>query len=280
MKSYKKIESRSNPLIVECAKLNLKKYRESCQRFFTEGKKLALEAAMAGISPIYVIYDEEFADENVNFCRDIEERFDNGTEYFVTKNENLRKISGEASPEGIICVFKHIDKIKKIDKINTTMPEKTPHKTDGCAVVLESLRDPGNLGTVIRTALAFEIDELFVSPDCADLYNLKALRGSMGAVFRQNITICDSLDAVAYLRATGRRVYATALHDKALLLGRIEIDVNTAFVIGNEANGLRRETVNACDGCMLIPMGKYSESLNASVASAVLMWELTKNKHN
>lgn len=275
---YKKIESKSNPLIADTAKLSLKKYRDSKQMFFTEGKKLAKEAALAGISPIYVLYSEEFADDNVNFCREIEEYFNNDTEYFVTKIENLRKISGETAPEGIVCVFKHIDKIKKIDKINTSMSEKMPHKTDGSAVVLESLRDPGNLGTVIRSALAFEIGELFVSPDCANLYSLKTLRGSMGAVFRQCITVCDSADAIEYLRNTGRRVYAAALHDKARLLGQFDIDGNTAFVIGNEANGLRNETVSACDGCVLIPMGRYSESLNASVAASVLMWELAKNK--
>lgn len=275
---YKKIESKNNPLIADTAKLSLKKYRESKQMFFTEGKKLAKEAALAGVSPIFVLYSEEFADSNVNFCREIEEYFNNDTEYFVTKIENLRKISGETAPEGIVCVFKHIDKIKKIDKINTSMSEKMPHRTDGSAVVLESLRDPGNLGTVIRSALAFEIGELFVSPDCADLYSLKTLRGSMGAVFRQCITVCDSADAIEYLRNTGRRVYAAALHDEALLLGQFDIDRNTAFVIGNEANGLRSETVSACDGCVLIPMGRYSESLNASVAASVLMWELAKNK--
>ncbi len=275
---YKRIDSKSNPVITECTKLNMKKYRDMNRMFFTEGKKLAYEAAKAGLIAKKVIVDEEFYRSNVNFCADLENKFGQATEYFVTKLDNIRKISEQNSPEGIICVFEYIDKIKKIDKINTSMSEKTPHMSEGSAMVFESLRDPGNLGTVIRTALAFDIGEIFLSPDCTDLYSLKTLRGSMGAVFYQSITVCDTHDAIEYLKGTGRQVYAAALHTEALRLDEASVSSDTAFVIGNEANGLRDDTIQLCDGCVLIPMGASSESLNASVASSIFMWELKKAK--
>ncbi len=276
--NYKRIDSKSNPVITECTKLNMKKYRESKRLFFTEGKKLAREACMAGLNAKKVIVDEIFYNENVNFCSELESAFGAETEYFVTNTDNIRKISEQNSPEGIICVFGYIDKIKKTDKINTSMHEKTPHTQSGCAMVFDSLRDPGNLGTVIRTALAFGIDEIFLSPDCADLYSLKTLRGSMGAVFHQRITVCPTENTVEYLKSTGRNVYAAALHTDAVSLDRLNITGNTAFVIGNEANGLTDGIISLCDGCAVIPMGENSESLNASVAASVFMWELKKSK--
>ncbi len=275
---YKRIDSKSNSVITECAKLNMKKYRESTGTFFTEGKKLAREAFDAGCKPLKVIYSEEFLTENVNFCNDIEKRFGNDTEYFVTKIENLRKITSQDAPEGVVCVFLHIDKIKKIDKINTYMRTRISDLIEKRVMVLESIRDPGNLGTMIRTALAFGIDELFITPDCADLYSLKTLRGAMGAIFRQSITICDSIYAVDMLKECGKTVYAAALHKESVPLTDLDVSVNTSFVIGNEANGLREETIEHCDGCVIIPMGEHSESLNASVAASVFMWELSKNK--
>ncbi len=275
---YKRIDSKNNPVITECAKLNMKKYRDRYSLFFTEGKKLAYEAAKAGMHPEKVIVDENFYEANVNFCTELESIFGVGTEYFVTREDNIRKISEQNSPEGIICVFKYIDKIKKIDKINTSMSEKTPHTRSGCAMVFDSLRDPGNLGTVLRTALAFGIGEIFLSPDCVDLYGLKVLRGSMGALFRQCVTVCPSADAIDYLKSTGRAVYAAALHTEAVQLDKMSITGDCAFVIGNEANGLGEDIIGMCDGCVVIPMGEYSESLNASVASSVFMWELSRQR--
>ncbi len=275
---YKRIDSRSNPVITECTKLNMKKYREQSCLFYTEGRKLANEAARAGLKAVKVIVEENFYNENVNFCSELELKFGDETEYFVTNEDNIRKISEQNSPEGIICVFGYIDKIKKIDKINTSMHEKTPHTSDGCAMVFDSLRDPGNLGTVIRSALAFGIDEVFLSPDCTDLYSLKTLRGSMGAVFYQKITVCPTSCAIEYLKNTGRSVYAAALHTRSLLLNELDVTPHTAFVIGNEANGLPDSIIEQCDGCALIPMGENSESLNASVAASVFMWELKKSK--
>ncbi len=276
--NYKRIDSRSNPVITDCTKLNMKKYREQYRLFYTEGKKLAYEAARAGLKPRKVIVEENFYNENVNFCAELQSKFGQNAEYFVTHCDNIRKISEQNSPEGIICVFEYIDKIKKIDKINTSMCEKTPHMSKGRAMVFDSLRDPGNLGTVVRTALAFGIDEIFLSPDCTDLYSLKALRGSMGAVFYQRITVCNTADAIEYLKNTGRSVYAAALHTDAYSLDELIITPDTAFVIGNEANGLPDSVIELCDGCALIPMGENSESLNASVAASVFMWELKKSK--
>jgi TrmH family RNA methyltransferase len=144
-------------------------------------------------------------------------------------------------------------------------------------LMLESVRDVGNIGTIIRSARAFGIDLLVISTDCADLYNPKTIRASMGALFTQRIVVLESISSAAFaLRSNGSRVYAAALVRDAKKLGEIELKMGDAILIGNEGHGLSQESVNACDECVYIPMEAGSESLNASIAASICMWELYK----
>ena len=142
-------------------------------------------------------------------------------------------------------------------------------------MLLESVRDPGNLGTIIRGASAFGVDRLIISEDCADLYNAKTVRASMGTVFRQYIDRVENMPcAIRALRKSGRTIYAAALDSSALRLGEASLNSRDGIVIGNEGHGLSAETIDACDRCLFIPMAEGTESLNAAMAATVCMWEM------
>lgn len=143
------------------------------------------------------------------------------------------------------------------------------------AVVLENVQDPGNVGTVVRTANAFGIDCVILTDACADLYNSKTVRATMGAIFRQKVLTVGSDDLSAFLKSKGLKLYGAALTDKAQDVRCVELK-NAAVAIGSEGRGLSDKLLNMCDGQIIIPMEENSESLNAAVAASVLMWEMRR----
>lgn len=144
-------------------------------------------------------------------------------------------------------------------------------------MLVEDIRDPGNLGTIMRTAAALGVDRLILIGDCADIYSSKTIRGSMGAAFRLNTLRCrDGAALVGALRAAGRRVFAAALRDDAVRLDDANLTSDDCVVIGNEGHGLSDAVIAASDGCVIIPMSAGSESLNAATAATIFMWETRK----
>ncbi len=144
-------------------------------------------------------------------------------------------------------------------------------------MALSSVRDPGNIGTLMRTASAFGVDTLILSSDCADIYNPKTVRASMGALFRQKTVIADDLAALlSNLKTSGRRIIAAEPDASALPIGEAKLSAEDCIVIGNEGHGVSEEVLAVCDTSVFIPISSSTESLNASVAGAVLMWEMSK----
>ena len=133
-------------------------------------------------------------------------------------------------------------------------------------IVLEGVQDPGNVGTVIRTANALGMDAVVLTGACADLYGPKTVRAAMGALFRQPV-----------LRANGLKLYGAALTDTAQDLRRVPL-TPAAVAIGSEGRGLSAELLAQCDGQIIIPMQPGAESLNAAVAAAVVMWEIARTE--
>lgn len=269
------ITSRQNAQVSLACKLGEKKHRQSERMFRFDGVKLFCEAVQRGVELAFVLVDETQKDavsakakalyglglDNAN-CR-----------ILYLSHELFVKISDENAPEGIICVAKYIDKFHKIATIYSS--EDMPK---GRILLCESLRDPGNVGTVVRTAYAFGIDWLVLSDDCADLYNSKTLRGSMGTLFSQRILRTGDMPGlIRSLQKDGRRVYAAALDESARQLGSFAWGATDCAVIGNEGHGLSKAVLDACDASVYIPMAGDAESLNASVAAAVLMWEMCRN---
>lgn len=271
------IYSRQNRTVVEVCKLSDRKARDAGKLFRFDGIKLFEEAVKKGVEIQTVLLRASSADkieaEMTRRCGEgVLERF---PRVLMLSDEVFEKISEEKSPEGVICVAKYIDKFQKFATIYNSgnfLPSK-----EECLVLVEAVRDPSNVGAIIRSAAALGVDRLIMSADCADIYHPKAVRASMGTLFDQKINrVQDMAKTVQDLRADGRRVFAAALKEDAKVLGSFSIGKGDCVVIGNEGHGLSEETINACDGCVIIPMTERAESLNAAVAASILMWEFSK----
>lgn len=268
------ISSRTNPLVVAVAKLEDKKYREREGLFRFDGLKLFREAVLCKLPIEYLLLRQSTSERILS---DIERAFEDcdavcESKVILLGDSAFEKISSEKAPEGIICVSKHIDNFHKIGKIDTETAS-----SEQKILLLESIRDPGNLGTIMRTASAFGYQMLVISQDCADLYNSKTLRAAMGAAFRtKTLRVPQIKEAIDMLSLYKRRVFAAALDEKAAKLGSFSIKSTDCFLIGNEGHGLSDESVGACEHSVFIPMGTDTESLNASVAAAVCMWEQSR----
>lgn len=142
-------------------------------------------------------------------------------------------------------------------------------------LALEELQDPGNVGTVLRTADAFGVDLVVLLEGCADLYAPKTVRASMGAVFRQAAVRMDAEAFISFCREKNLPLWGAALTDTARDLRSLPLDP-AAVLIGSEGHGLSRELLRACDGEIIIPMSGEAESLNAAIAAAIVMWEMQR----
>ena len=265
------ISSKSNSLIVRISKLKDKKYRKAEGLFRLDGIKLFYEAVHAG-APIEYVFICESVKEKY-YC-EVESNCD-CKQLYILSDDVFSKLTDEQSPEGIITVCRNLDNIT----FENDMGAVARVLLDKRVLLLESVRDTGNMGTIIRSAKAFGIEALVVSSDCAELYNPKTVRAAMGALFTQRIIVVNSItDAVLEIRKSGARVFAAALNHDAKRLGEIDLKRGDAILIGNEGHGLSVEAIDACDECIYIPMEQGSESLNASIAASVCMWEIYKIK--
>ena len=271
------ITSRQNRRVVEVGKLTDRKAREASGSFRFDGIKLLVEAVKNGVIPEVVFLRESDADR---VEKRVAEEVGNGFSFdkirvLVLSDVVFEKISEEKSPEGVISVAKYIDKLQKIVTIYNSenfLPTESER-----IVLLESVRDPSNVGAIIRSAAALGVDRLIMSADCADIYHPKAVRASMGAIFNQRIDRVSSLpEAIKWLQEQGRTVYAAALDRDALQLGSFSASATDCVVIGNEGHGLSDEVLSACNRRVFIPMSGRTESFNAAVAASILMWEFTR----
>lgn len=271
MAEWQYISSKGNALVVRIAKLKDKKYRKSEGLFRFDGIKL-FEEAIQNKAPIRYIFVSESASEKF---RDIVEKNCADAMLYILSDDVFAKITDEQAPEGIVTVCAELENICKVDKF-----DNLPIELKGCPVLmLESVRDTGNMGTILRSAKAFGIGALVISSDCADLYNSKTVRAAMGALFTQKVIMVDDIASVIVaFRSNGTRVFAAALERQAKKLGSFELLKGDVIIIGNEGHGLSKAVIDASNECVYIPMESGSESLNASIAASVCMWELYKTK--
>ena len=253
------ITSRNNPKITDAAKLKQKKFRDASGLFYFEGKKLLCEALDAK-APIKTLF---YTEKNSSFVASLP----SGFEKIPVSESVYEKLTDENSPSGLFCVISHLDRIKFLRKIYKDEEIVSPF-------IAISVRDPGNLGTIIRNAIALGVGELILSSDCADVYNPKTVRAAMGALFRLKIYVVEEeLTLPSSLAEHGFDVYGATLHTNSVSLTDIENDKNICYAVGNEGHGLSPEFVEKCSGCVTIPMTRGAESLNVSLAATVLMWE-------
>ena len=154
-----------------------------------------------------------------------------------------------------------------------------PGSVTGCRLLLaENVQDPGNVGTLIRTANAFGMEGVILAGACADPYGPKAVRASMGAVFRRPVWMLTTAEAVKTLKEQGIPLIAAALREDSAAAGEYVFPRRLALAIGNEGHGLSGEMLEAADTVLRIPMEPGAESLNAAAAAAVLLWEVYRNR--
>ena len=257
------ISSRKNRRITDAAALSERKYRERTGLFSTEGAKLLGELLRTDNIPCEVFFTERAAEQNPEL---LERTASRGAEMFLVTEEVAAKLSEEKAPQGVFATV-------RLPERKTFTPETVRNAGSGF-IVLDSLQDPGNVGTVIRTAVSLGLSDIVLCGECADIWSRKTLRGSMGAVFRANISFCrDVCDCVRTITGAGKRIYAAALCDGAKSADSFEFGKTDSVLIGNEGHGLSDEAVLLCTDAVIIPMKNGMDSLNAGIAAAILIWK-------
>ena len=240
------IQSDKNKIIKEINSLKLKKNRDKLGLFVVEGERLTQEARD------YIVYTIAEKDYKGKIQPD-----------YTVNNSLFEKISNTVTPQGIMAVcrvFEH--------KFNKTV--KNP-----LYICLENLQDPGNMGTIIRTADAAGADGVFLSKGCVDIYNPKVVRSAMGSLF--HLPVYTNVDLVEFVKNTD--VLSVAAHLKGTETPySIDMKKGTAILIGNEGNGLSDELSNCADCLVKIPMSGKAESMNAGVAASIMIYEAVRQR--
>ena len=255
------ISSTSNPQIKRLIQLQKKsKVRDEENVFVVEGLRMFAEVPGERIEKVYIsesLYNRKKLDLNLqDFPLEI------------LSDNVFSHVSDTKTPQGILCVVKR----KKYD-LEALLKVENPH-----FMVLDNLQDPGNLGTIVRTAEGAGVDAVFMSKDCVDLYNPKTIRSTMGSIYRMPfIYIEDIPKLLDVFRENGVTSYAAHLDGKNSY-DQENYQSGTAILIGNEGNGLRDEVTEKADILVRIPMQGKVESLNAAIAASVLMFEVFRQR--
>lgn len=259
------LASRENPTVKSLCKLiKSKRCRREQGLFVAEGIRLCEEAARSGVEIKALFFTREAAQR---YSEEMKELLQKSARSVEISLPVAQKISDTPAPQGVFCLCGLLDNEKTLDKINS----------NGKYLALCSLQDPGNIGTILRTAEAFGIDGLILTSDCPDIYSPKVLRSTMGSVFRLPVTVTDSLPGIIErMRLSGVAVYGAALEKKSIPITGADFSRGAMAVIGNEGNGLPPDILSACDQSVIIPMKGRAESLNAAAAAAVVLWEMTR----
>ena len=263
------ITSKTNSTIVKIAKLTNKKHRNEYKLFACDGVKLFEEASKFNVKIEYIILKND-VDFDEKIVEKIEQCRQSGAKVLCVNSQIFEKLTVENAPQGIITVCSYITGLHRC------LASVENAQNDEKILMLESIRDPGNMGTIIRNAVAFGIDRLILSSDCVDIYSPKVVRAAMGAIFKIKIDIVDNFSSTIENLKKNKTVLGAALGKKSLVLGEKKLTKNDVIIIGNEGHGLSDETLNLVSNTIFIPMAENTESLNAAMASVIFMWELYK----
>ena len=238
------------------------KYRREHSEFTAEGLRVCYDAYLSHARISAVVCTQRAYEKNSSQLDELMASAEKS--YFVTESV-FGFITDTKSPQGVLCVIKALDKQSLFDKM----------KDNGKFLALDNIQDPSNLGTILRTAEAVGIDAVILSDDCCDIYSPKVVRGSMGAVFRLPYIITDN---IADFLTENKKIksYAAVVDSDEREITDISFDSPCVVCVGNEGNGLKQATVDACNERITIQMKGRAESLNASVASGIIMWEMVK----
>lgn len=245
-----RVTSRKNPQLVQLKKLFASRSdRETLGLFAGDGVKLLAEAIAHGAQLDTVVLSDG-----------VEMDIPEGVRVLRVPQDVMESVSPMAAPQGAV--------------FSCRMPKREALVPQGGCLLLDGVQDPGNLGTIVRTADAFRVPVVLLE-GCADCYNHKVVRATMGAVFRTPVYTSTWAEAKEAFQQAGVPIAVTALRDNARDIRTAPLD-KMAVVIGSEGRGVRPEILNSAQETLIIPMNPHCESLNAAVAAAVVMWQMGK----
>lgn len=258
------ITSKENARIKRLVKLrDSKSERDESGLFLAEGLRLCMDASLSGIAVLEIYATRRALDKHPK----LNGLLQSVGESFLIEEDIAAKISGTKTPQGIFMLCEQRGH-------SGFLPKET-----GKYLLLASLQDPGNVGTIIRTAEALGLDGLIMSADCPDLYSPKVLRATMGGAFRLPVAVVpDMKEEILRLKSRHIPVYAAALRGDAENARDVCFKGGCAVLIGNEGAGLPEELIASCDRAVMIPMAGGADSLSAPVAAGILLWEMTKHR--
>lgn len=240
-----KIESVNNERVKDWMKLSNKKYRDLTGTFLVEGDHLVNEALKQEMILEIIATDDSF------FVSDI-------PCYLVSENV-MKKLSNQISPSKVMAVVKKF----------------SAKDIQGNVSLLDNIQDPGNLGAIIRSAVAFNIDTIIMSEDTVDLYNEKVIRASEGMIFNLNFVKGNLKDNILELKNKGYQILGTCVKSGKDLKDIVN-NKNVGIIIGNEGNGMNKELLEYCDELINIKISSKCESLNAGIAASIIFYELDR----
>jgi TrmH family RNA methyltransferase len=237
------ISSLQNERIKNFSKLLNKKYRDLEGKFIVEGEHLVEEAYKTS-KLLEIIKTEDYE------C-------DIDVPITLVTYDVIKKLSNTMNPQKIMGIVSKLDEREIGNKV----------------LILDELQDPGNLGTIIRSSVAFNIDTIVLSENTVDLYNDKVIRSSEGMLFKINIIKRNVEELINKLKRENYKIYGTKVTD-GNNLKNTEFPSKLAFIVGNEGNGVRKEILNLCDEYIYIPMNDKCESLNVAIATSIILYEM------
>lgn len=235
------IESINNDRIKEYTKLNDKKYRKINKLFIASGEHLVFEAMKKGIVKEIFAVSSYKSDFNVTYVTD----------------DVMKKLSALDTPPKVLAICNMLES----KEISSNV------------VILDNIKDPGNLGTIIRSAVAFGYTDIILSPECVDIYNNKVIRATEGMLFNINVIIGSIEDNLKRLKKLDYKIFGTDVNGGVLVNKCTD---KHAIIIGSEAKGMDEKYKELCDEMLYIKMNEACESLNAGVSASILMYELSK----
>lgn len=275
------IISKSNEKVKYLKNLNEKKFRQKYNAFYLEGIKVVEEVLNMNkaINIMFIAYSKDIL-LNLNGGYEIFEKIQeiskrNSFELIDLDKNVFEYVSDTVTPQGILAVIE----IPKYDIFNILNNDFEMKKN---IIILDKVQDSGNIGTIIRTADAFDVDTIICLEGTTDVYSPKVVRSTMGSILREKIIYLNKDELNNYLKKIkeiGFKIVGTSLNtDK--YISEIDFNDRHAFVLGNEANGISSEVINICDKLIKIPMSGSAESLNVGIASGIILYEQFKNSKN
>ena len=255
-----KVSSTSNEKYKHIKSLLNKKSRETHHEYTVEGIKSVRDAISAEQNITFIVVSDKFYEE-------IKFNYPSDTQLIVISDNIFAPLCDTKTPQGILAVI-------KMPEIADYVPKK-----DGKYIYCDDVRDPGNIGTIIRTAEAAGFDAVMLSPDCVDIYSPKVVRASMGSYFNIKIVPDIGYTKLEEYKNAGMNLLAGALSNNSKDYAEADYSSPCMIVVGNEANGVSDDVLRLCN-CVKIPIYGQAESLNVSVAAGILIYELIKNEKN